>query len=366
MPGAAFVNPGTPLREALTRAAAMRVAGMAKEGSAPLAHTVSEKAILNGIVGLMATGGSTNHTIHLIAMARAAGIIVTWDDFDDLSRATPLLARVYPNGSADVNQFHAAGGLGFVIRELLAAGLLHGDFATVFGGGLAAYAKEPFLKDGVLQWRDAPKESLDRDILRPVSDPFQSDGGIRLVKGNLGRGIIKVSAVAPEHRMVEAPARIFDDQDDLLAAFKAGKLGSDMIAVVRFQGPRANGMPELHKLTPALTVLQDRGFKVALVSDGRMSGASGRVPAAIHVSPEALGGGPLARLKDGDIVRLDAERGVLEAKVSPTELAARAPARPTHESDFGMGRELFRRNRDNASMPETGGQTLFPEKEDMA
>ncbi len=360
MPGAAFVNPGTPLREALTRAATARVATIARDATAALWCSISAKSVINGIVGLLATGGSTNHTIHLIAIARAAGLIVTWDDFDDLSRVTPLLARVYPNGGADVNQFHAAGGLALVIRELLSAGLLHEDIETVVGGGLSHYTKEPFLReDGAIEWREGPKKSSDLEIIRPISNPFQGDGGLKLLSGNLGRGVIKTSAVAPEHRVVEAPARIFDDQESLLAAFKAGELNTDVVAVVRFQGPRANGMPELHKLTPSLTVLQDRGYKVALVSDGRMSGASGRVPAAIHVSPEAVSGGPLARLRDGDVVRLDAERGTLDVKLEEAELAQRPTASQSCESSFGMGRELFAYSRANASLPESGAQTLF-------
>ena len=294
LPGAAFVNPGTPLRAALTRAATHRAAQITAQGNdyRPMGEIIDERAVVNAIATLVATGGSTNHTIHLVAMAAIAGIHIDWTDISDISRATPLLARVYPNGQADVNHFQAAGGTGFVIDQLLATGRMHGDVETVVGKGLAAYAREPWMNDGRLDWRDAPKESGDRNVLRPANDPFDSEGGIRLLTGNLGRSIIKVSAVKPQHRVVRAPAAIFDDQDKVLVAFKEGKLHRDAIVVVRGQGPRANGMPELHKLTPALGVLQDLGYKVALVTDGRMSGASGKVPAAIHVSPEAAGEGP--------------------------------------------------------------------------
>jgi phosphogluconate dehydratase len=358
LPGTAFVNPNTPLREALTRAAAVRAVELARAKAAPLSEVIDERAIVNGIVGLMATGGSTNHALHLPAMARAAGIQIDWDDLADLSKVTPLLARIYPNGSADVNQFQAAGGMAFLVRELLAAGLLHADVTTVAGGGLAPYAREPFLDGETLAWRDAPAESRDRDILRPASDPFDAEGGLRLLTGDLGRAVIKVSAVAPEHRIVEAPAAVFDDQDDFLAAFKRGELDRDHVAVIRFQGPKANGMPELHKLTPSLSVLQNKGRKVALVTDGRMSGASGKVPAAIHVSPEAIEGGPIARLRDGDIVRLDGERGTLTVKVDPAELAARAPATPPAPT-FGWGRELFANFRRVVSASEDGASVLF-------
>jgi phosphogluconate dehydratase len=322
---------------------------------------MNEKAIVNGIVGLLATGGSTNHTIHLVAIARAAGLVVTWDDFDELSHITPLIARIYPNGGGDVNQFQAAGGIGFVVRELLGAGLLHADAETVFGEGLGAYTKEPFLSgDGEVGWRDAPLDSRDNSIVRSVVEPFQPDGGLRLVTGNLGRGIGKTSAVAAEFRVTEAPARIFEDQDSLLAQFKAGALDRDMVAVVRFQGPRANGMPELHSLTPTLSVLQKRGYKVALVSDGRMSGASGAIPAAIHMTPEAVCEGPLARLRDGDIVRLDLDRGTLNAAVDPAEFASRRPAtRDGSASTAGMGRELFANFRACVSAAESGALTLF-------
>jgi phosphogluconate dehydratase len=361
LPGAAFVHPGTPLREALTRAAAHRVAAL-RDGSnayAPLGWVIDEKAVVNGVVGLMATGGSTNHTLHLVAMARAAGILIDWTDFDEISRATPLLARIYPNGSGDVNHFQAAGGLAFLTRELLDAGLLHEDVLTVAGRGLRRYQDEPFLDDGELVWRPGAAETLDRSVLRPVSSPFAKDGGLRLLTGNLGRSVIKVSAVKPEHRIVEAPAMVFQDQDSFMAAFMAGQLDKDFVAVVRFQGPKANGMPELHSFSPALGVLQDRGRKVALVTDGRMSGASGKTPAAIHVSPEAADGGLLARLRTGDVIRLDAEAGVLEAKVDPAELAARAPAPDPRAGEHGWGRELFAHMRHAAGPAERGAGVFF-------
>jgi phosphogluconate dehydratase len=361
LPGAAFVNPGTPLRDALTRAATQRVAQMRASANdyTPLGWVIDEKAVVNGLVGLMATGGSTNHALHLVVMAQAAGISIDWDDFSDISSVTPLLARVYPNGPGDVNQFQAAGGLSVVTRELLAAGLLHEDVLTVAGKGLGRYTSEPFLEDGALVWKQGPSASLDPTMLRPVADPFDAEGGLKLLKGNLGRSVIKTSAVRPEHRKVEAPAIVFDDQDHFLAAFKAGQLDRDFIAVVRFQGPRANGMPELHSLSPALGVLQDRGRKVALVTDGRMSGASGKTPAAIHLSPEALGGGPIGRLKTGDIIRLDAEAGVLQALVDPAELMSRPAATGPTDHQFGYGRELFAHMRQAASAAERGGTALF-------
>jgi phosphogluconate dehydratase len=360
LPGAAFPNPGTPLREALTRAAAKRALALAREGRGAMGGVLDERAFVNGVVGLLATGGSTNHTLHLVAMARAAGVRLRWEDFDDLSRATPLLARIYPNGAADVNHFHAAGGMAFLIRELLAAGLLHPDVETVGGAaeeGLWAYAREPWLEDGRLSWRAAAPESLDRDVLRPARDPFDSEGGLRVLSGNLGRSVVKLSAVAPGHQAVTAPARVFEDQDDFLAAFKAGALDRDMVAVLRFQGPRANGMPELHSLTPSLSLLQDRGRKVALVTDGRMSGASGKVPAAIHLSPEAADGGPIARLRDGDLIRLDARAGVLEAMV---EGLLSRPAAQRLQPQRGMGRELFAPFRRLAAAADLGGG-LFQE-----
>jgi phosphogluconate dehydratase len=357
LPGAAFVPPNTPLRDALTRAAAKRAAAITALGAhyLPLCDTVDERAIVNAIVGLLATGGSTNHTIHLVAIARAAGIAINWDDFSDLSRAVPLLARIYPNGSADVNHFHAAGGTGFLIRELLGAGLLHADVRTVMGHGLAAYAEEPTLIDGHLHWRAAPEHSGDASVLRPAGDPFSADGGLKLLRGNLGRAVIKTSAVAGEHRIVEAPALVFDDQAAVAAAFAAGTLDRDVVVVVRFQGPRANGMPELHALTPPLAVLQKRGHQVALVTDGRMSGASGSVPAAIHVCPECLHGGPLARVRDGDIIRLDSIAGTLEARVPQDDWSQRELPQPQLASHaHGLGRELFATFRAVAGDAESG------------
>ena len=339
LPGTAFVNPGTALRDALTRASAHRACALAREGKIALGDVIDERAIVNGIVGLMATGGSTNHALHIPAIARAAGIQIEWEDFEAISEVTPLLARIYPNGSADVNHFHAAGGMAFLVRELLDAGLLHDDTITV-GGDFRAYAKEPGLEDGKLVWRDAAFTTLDRDILRPASEPFDREGGIRLLTGNLGRAVIKISAVAPHHRTVEAPAVVFHDQKDFLDAFRRGELERDLIAVVRFQGPQANGMPELHKLTPPLSVLQDKGFRVALVTDGRMSGASGKVPAAIHLTPEAADGGPIARLRDGDVIRIDPEKGTLEVRVDAREFESRKPERFSQQS-WGLGRELF-------------------------
>ncbi|MBE9610798.1 phosphogluconate dehydratase [Chitinilyticum piscinae] len=361
LPGAAFTNPGTELRVALTRAAAKRAAAITSLGNEfiPVGKVIDEKAIVNGIIGLLATGGSTNHTIHLIAIARAAGIIIDWSDFNDLSGIIPLLAKVYPNGSADVNHFHAAGGMGYLIRELLDAGLLHEDVWTVVGHGLRRYADEPFLENGEAVWRAAPAQSSDDSVLRPASNPFAADGGTKLLAGNLGRAVIKVSAVAPEHRVVEAPAIVFDDQDDVLAAFKRGELEKDFIAVLRFQGPRANGMPELHKLTPPLGVLQDRGFKVALVTDGRMSGASGKVPAAIHITPEVVSGGPLGKVRTGDVILLNAETGELAAKVDAAEWAAREVATADLAGNgHGMGRELFASFRAAATGAEEGAISL--------
>ena len=355
LPGASFVNPGTPLRDALTEEAARRALAITGLGNdfTPVAEVLDEKAIVNGIVGLMATGGSTNLVLHLPAMARAAGVEITLEDFADISRAVPLMARVYPNGLADVNHFHAAGGLGYLIGELLDAGLLHDDTTTVVGKGLAAYTREPKIGADGLRWQDEPRENLNDKILRPVSDPFQATGGLVQLTGDLGSAVIKVSAVSPERHLVEAPVRIFHDQDAVKAAFRAGEFTQDVIVVVRFQGPRANGMPELHGLTPTLSVLQDRGLKVALVTDGRMSGASGKVPAAIHVCPEASDGGPIAKLRDGDIVRLDAGRGRLE--VLTEGFAARAPVTADlSTNEIGLGRELFAMFRRNAGPADTG------------
>ncbi len=359
VPGSAFPNPNTPLRAALVAAAARRAAAITQLGESyiPIGHVVDEKAIVNGIIGLCATGGSTNHMIHLPAIARAAGLEIDWTDFAELSAVTPLLARVYPNGVADVNHFHAAGGMAYLVRELIAAGLLHEDVTTIAGQGLAAYAQEPFLEGDALVWRDGVPESGDRDLLRPADDPFQPDGGLRLLSGNLGRACVKVSAVAPERRAIEAPCRVFIDQHSLHRAFEAGELDRDMVAVVRGQGPRANGMPELHKLTPPLGVLQDRGFKVALVTDGRMSGASGKVLAAIHVTPEAASGGPIARLRDGDIVCVDANAGHLAT--SAEGFAARAPEiRSAAATARGLGRDLFALFRTHAGDAESGASPL--------
>lgn len=362
MPGTSFVNPNTPLRDALTRAAALRATEITALGKQymPLAEIVDAKAVVNGIVGLLATGGSTNHTIHLVAMARAAGILIDWNDFSDLSAVVPLLTRIYPNGQADVNHFHAAGGMGFLIGQLLDAGLMHEDINTVVGKGMKDYRKEPFLDGSKLVWRDAVTKSLDTEVLRPVSSPFSKEGGLQVLQGNIGRAVIKTSAVKPEHRMIEAPAVVFETQDDLQTAFKNGELEKDLVAVVRFQGPKANGMPELHKLTPYLSVLQDKGFKVALVTDGRMSGASGKVAAAIHVTPEALNGGVIAKIKNGDIIRLDAQQGVLELKVDARELEKRQAATfNLSESHQGLGRELFAMMRRQVNDSESGATAFF-------
>ena len=325
-----------------------------------MARVVDEKALVNGIVGLLASGGSTNHTIHLVAIARAAGLRIDWSDFEELSEAVPLLARVYPNGTADINHFQAAGGVPFMVRELLGAGFLHEDVTTIAGPGLRRYLDEPLLDGEQLSWRAGADRSLDPTVLRGVADPFDASGGLRLLTGNLGRAIIKVSAVDSAHRIIEAPARVFTDQDEVIAAFERDEFRDDVVVVVIGQGPRANGMPELHKLTPLLGVLQDRGLQVALVTDGRMSGASGRVPAAIQVSPEAATGGPLGRLQDGDVVRVDAEAGVLEAEVDDLELAARsAPTTDADKAAWGLGRELFGVFRANARSPEEGGSPLL-------
>lgn len=361
LPGAAFVNPGTRLREALTREAARRALSLTASGNAytPLGRMLDERAFANGIVGLHATGGSTNHTIHLPAMAAAAGITLTWQDLSDLAEITPLLARVYPNGKADVNHFHAAGGMAFVIRELLDAGLLHEDVGTVFGGGLRAYAAEPFAEGDGVTWRPVPEVSGDPEVLTTAAAPFAETGGLRMLEGRLGRAVIKTSAVHPERHVVEAPAVVFHTQEQLQDAFRAGELDRDFVAVVRFQGPKANGMPELHKLMPPLGVLQDRGFKVALVTDGRLSGASGKVPAAIHVTPEAIEGGGIASIIDGDIVRVDGVAGRLDVLVPADEWAARTPyVADLASSHAGTGRELFAMFRANVG-PADRGAAVF-------
>ncbi len=359
LPGSSFVNPGTPLRNALTIEATRRAIAITAQGNdyRPTSDILDEKAFVNGIVGLMATGGSTNLVIHLPAMARAAGVILDIEDFNDLSAATPQMAKVYPNGLADVNHFHAAGGLAYLIGDLLDEGLLHPDTSTIAGDGLAHYASEPTLKDGAITWVDGPKKSLNEKIVRPARDPFQSSGGLRELKGNLGRSVMKVSAVAAENQIIEAPARIFETQDAVKAAFKAGEFTSDTVVVVRFQGPKANGMPELHSLTPILSVLLSRGLKVALVTDGRMSGASGKVPSAIHLSPEGADGGPIANLRDGDVVRVDATTGTV-ACLEP-DFETRTPVVPDLSGNQeGLGRELFTAFRDRCGLAADGAGTV--------
>ena len=353
LPGGSFVNPGTELREQLTREAVNNILARTNLGDdyVPIGEIVGVKAIVNAIVGLLATGGSTNHTIHLVAIAKAAGIVIDWEDFSELSRAVPTLARVYPNGVADVNHFHAAGGLGFVIRELLDAGLLHEDVQTILGPGLRKFCREPFLKNGKLEWRDAPEKSLDEDIVRPASSPFDAEGGLRLVAGNVGRAIVKVSAVDPKHRSIKAPARVFASQAAFTQAFNDGELEMDFVAVLPGQGPRANGMPELHKLTPYLGVLQNRGFKVALLTDGRMSGASGKVLAAIQVTPEALAGGAIGKIRDGDVVTVDAGGGTMA--VDAVDIDSR-PGADFANRQVGMGRELFAVFRERSAGAEQG------------
>ncbi|WP_137135675.1 phosphogluconate dehydratase [Rhizobium sp. FKY42] len=363
MPGASFVNPGTPLREALTREAvkrALSITGLGNEFT-PAGEMIDERSIVNGVVGLHATGGSTNHTMHLVAMARAAGIVLTWQDISELSDTVPLLARVYPNGLADVNHFHAAGGMGFLIKQLLKTGMLHDDVRTVFGQGLDAYTVEARLdENGAVVREQSAETSGDAKVLTKIETPFQPTGGLKMLTGNLGKGVIKISAVKPERHVIEAPAIVFHDQQELQDAFKKGELNKDFIAVVRFQGPKANGMPELHRLTPPLGVLQDRGFKVALVTDGRMSGASGKVPAAIHVTPEASDGGPIARIQTGDLIRLDAVNGTLEVLVDAAEFEVRPPAEANLDAnEFGMGRELFAPFRRHVGPADQGASVFF-------
>ncbi|OEY67176.1 phosphogluconate dehydratase [Marinobacter sp. X15-166B] len=362
LPGSGFVSPNTPLRDALTQRATEQAIRLSAPngGTLGLADMVDAKSIVNALVALLVTGGSTNHTMHWVAVARAAGILINWDDFADLSAVVPSLARIYPNGSADVNDFHEAGGTPFLIRELLTGGYLHDDVQTVVGRGLSAYTEMPQLHDGRLRWAPARSASGDDQVLRGVQRPFAADGGLKVLQGNLGRGVIKVSAVAPEHRTLTAPAVIFHDQHRLEAAFEAGELNRDCVVVVRYQGPKANGMPELHKLTPYLGLLLDRGFKVALVTDGRMSGASGKVPAAIHVYPEAASGGPLALLQDGDEITLDADAGRLQVHLSDAQLDARTPATADLTGNRGgMGRELFGWMRREASTPEQGASLFW-------
>jgi len=360
LPGSSFVNPNTPLRDALTRAAVTRAAQITALGDdpRPAGHILDEKTFVNGIVGLMATGGSTNLVLHLPAMARAAGIILDLQDFEDIAKAVPQMAKVYPNGLADVNHFHAAGGLAYLIGQLLQAGLLHEDVETIAGSGLSHYTREPRLDGDQLTWVDGPADSLNDKILRPVSDPFQPHGGLTQLNGNLGRAVIKTSAVDPSRHIIEAPARVFSDQDQVKAAYRAGEFTGDTVVVVRFQGPRANGMPELHSLTPILAVLQDRGYKVALVTDGRMSGASGKVPAAIHIAPEAAAGGPIACVQDGDMVRLDATTGNLS--VLADDFDGRTPVTADlSANDRGCGRELFAKLRGHATSADHGASILF-------
>ncbi|MDJ0880944.1 MAG: phosphogluconate dehydratase [Gammaproteobacteria bacterium] len=362
LPGAAFINPNTPLRDALTAAAAKRAVKITALGSnyTPVGRMIDERSLVNAIVGLLATGGSTNHTLHLIAIARAAGIQITWDDFNNLSTMVPLLTRIYPNGQADVNQFHAAGGMGFLIRELINGGLMHADANNVMGSTMESYSQEPWLDDGKLKWRDAPSESGDKDILQTTSTPFSKSGGLNLMSGNLGRAVIKISAVKEEHQVVQAPALVFEDQEEVMEAFKRGELERDFVAVIRNQGPRANGMPELHKLTPPLGVLQGKGFKVALVTDGRMSGASGKVPAAIHLTPESIAGGPIARIQNGDEILLDARQGILQINVDATEFAQREITQPDlSHNQWGLGRELFDGFRAHATGAEQGAMSIL-------
>lgn len=360
VPGAAFANPGTKLRQELTRAAVQRLPqiGWGGDDYRPIGRCVDERAIVNAAVALLATGGSTNHLIHLPAIARSAGIVIDWEDFDRLSKVVPLLTRVYPNGSADVNAFEDAGGPPFVLRELARGGLIHNDILTIAEGGFAQYGQKPDVEGDALVWRDLPEAPGDDSVVRTIDTPFAPEGGFRILQGNLGRACIKVSAVERDRWTIEAPARVFSTQQQVQDAFKAGELDRDVVVVVRFQGPQANGMPELHKLTPPLGVLQNRGFRVALVTDGRMSGASGKVPAAIHLSPEGFGGGPVAKLRDGDVVRLDAEAGVLQALVDEAEWNAREPA-PTPPLADGTGRELFRLMSHGADEAERGASAML-------
>jgi phosphogluconate dehydratase len=344
LPGTTFVNPGSTLRDEITKASAKQAMQLTALGNnyTPIGQIYDERAVVNGVVGLLATGGSTNHTMHVIAMAAAAGIVLTWDDLSALSQVVPLLCRIYPNGSADVNHFHAAGGMGFMIRELLQAGLLHKDVRTIMGTGLDGYLVEPKIAGENLTWKESAKTSHDDKVLRGVANPFQDTGGLQVLRGNLGTSVIKTSAIKPDRHVIEAPARVFHSQEELSQAFKASELNRDVIAVVRFQGPKACGMPELHRMTPPLAILQERGHRVALVTDGRMSGASGKVPAAIHVTPEAVDGGAIAKIRDGDMIRLDATSGTLEVLVEQEEFAAREAVKiDLSQNEDGVGRELF-------------------------
>lgn len=361
LPGGSFVNPGTPLRDALTAAAVQHITKITALGSnaKPIGEALDERSFVNAMVALLASGGSTNHTIHLIAMARSAGFIVDWSDFDELSCTVPLLARVYPNGQADINHFHAAGGTGYLFDQLMQHGLMHSDAQTIWGKSLADYASEPQLMNSELRWQPSPQQSLDPKVLTSVAEPFDAEGGLRLLTGNLGRGVIKISAVAPQHRQVRAQAVVIEDQHALQEKFDAGELSRDCVVVVRFQGPQANGMPELHKLTPILGVLQDRGYAVALVTDGRMSGASGKVPAAIHLTPEACQGGPLAMVRNGDWISLDATTGTLTVDLSAQELAKREPVSHDAISNTGVGREFFGLFRQAVTSAEQGASVLF-------
>ena len=364
LPGSSFVNPGTELRDALTKAAAIQSTRITDLGTdyMPIGHIVDEKSVVNGIVALLATGGSTNHTMHLVAMAKAAGIIVNWDDFDALSSATPLITRIYPNGQADINHFQAAGGMAYLFKELLSAGLLHNDVNTICGHGLDKYTKEPKIIDGELVWVDCVEKSLDPDVLTTCQTPFKPDGGLSVLQGNLGRAVIKTSSIREGKSNVKAPAIVFESQHDIDAAFQAGELNKDCVVVVRYQGPRAIGMPELHKLTPPLSVLQDQGYSVALVTDGRMSGASGKVPAAIHLYPEALDGGLIAKVQNGDIIEVNADKNIVKLHVSDEELASRdAFVKDLTDEREGMGRELFSGLRQVLTTPEEGAACVFHE-----
>jgi phosphogluconate dehydratase len=362
LPGSTFVNPGTTLRDEITKASAKQALSITALGNnyTPIGQIYDEKAVVNGVVGLLATGGSTNHTMHVIAMSAAAGISLTWSDLAELSNTVPLLTRIYPNGLADVNHFHAAGGMGVLIRELLQAGLLHSDVKTIMGSGLENYLVEPKLdKSNEIAWSEAPKKSADETVLGSIAKPFQKTGGLNVLDGNLGRAVIKTSAVKEDRHIIEAPCQIFHSQDELMAAFKANELNRDVIAVVRFQGPKACGMPELHRMTPPLSVLQERGLRVALVTDGRMSGASGKVPAAIHVTPEAANGGPIAKLRDGDVIRLDATKGTLDVLVNSAEFAARKPVTIDLSANAsGVGRELFANFREAVGRADHGASVF--------